>query len=502
MERRVAERDAAFGLKTGIVIVDAGGDLGRRAEQLGVDVRPRRHRAGGELANVRGIEAEQRRKDRLILAAQIAVHDQFDARSDHARYAQRQAAAGLAGKRVRRRGAAPVGVEFARCRRHQARARQAEMLIVARYIEPGAALGAGVAQVADRVALAHVVVDAIAVRIDPVAEHRNRERPCEASGGGVEFALVERAEAGFHAPGRRLRHAGLGDDIDDAADGAVAVKHRAAVAAGDFDALDAVARDRAEIDAGEIDVGQPASVEQNERVGDRCRAETAQVDRRAGAVLAAGRADGLDTHLLRQQVLNRRAGRARDVLGGDDAGGGADNSGAGAAGPDIDERQHLRVLRIRGVCRKAGQREQRAADRPFRSHDATFLRLRARNGGASGETKPGAKDTLSGTHTTTRDAHVCNVVGEAALTASHRHCRHRCERPLRMDAPSTGWVTALAGLLARGSLPSCVRPSRFPSGHTDAGSPLTVAGAATDFCEQADAVFPLSSPESPGEPAR
>ena len=66
---------------------------------------------------------------------------------------------------------------------------------------------------------------------------------------------------------------------------------------------------------------------------------------------------------------------------------------------------------------------------------------------------------------------------------SHRHRRHRCERPLRMDSPSTGWVTALAGLLARGSLLSCARPSRFPSGHVDAGSPLTVAGAATDFCK-------------------
>ena len=33
-----------------------------------------------------------------------------------------------------------------------------------------------------------------------------------------------------------------------------------------------------------------------------------------------------------------------------------------------------------------------------------------------------------------------------------------------MDAPSTGWVTALAGLLARGSLLSCVRPSQLPSG--------------------------------------
>jgi hypothetical protein len=114
--------------------------------------------------------------------------------------------------------------------------------------------------------------------------------------------------------------------------------------------------------------------------------------------------------------------------------------------------------------------------------------------------------TRSAARKTTRDAHVCNVVERVSLTASHRHCRHRCERPLRMDAPSTGWVTALAGLLARGSSPSCARPSRFPSGHMDAGSPLTVAGAATDFhqiadCEPADSVFPLSSPESLGEPA-
>src|ERR1019366_9305162 len=126
---------------------------------------------------------------------------------------------------------------------------------------------------------------------------------------------------------------------------------------------------------------------------------------------------------------------------------------------------------------------------------------------ASGETKPDAKDTLSGTHPTTRDAHVCNVVGEAALTASHRHCRHRCERPLRMDSPSTGWVTALAGLLARGSLLSWERLSRFHSGRANEGSRLTVAGAAMDFCEfaknePADSVFPLSSPELPGEPAR
>ena len=45
---------------------------------------------------------------------------------------------------------------------------------------------------------------------------------------------------------------------------------------------------------------------------------------------------------------------------------------------------------------------------------------------------------------------------------------HRCEQPLRVDAPPTGWVTALAGLLARGSLPSPDLPgspiSRLSSG--------------------------------------
>src|SRR4029079_8653053 len=31
---------------------------------------------------------------------------------------------------------------------------------------------------------------------------------------------------------------------------------------------------------------------------------------------------------------------------------------------------------------------------------------------------------------------------------------HRCEQPLRVVLPPTGWVTALAGLLARGAMPA------------------------------------------------
>ena len=68
-------------------------------------------------------------------------------------------------------------------------------------------------------------------------------------------------------------------------------------------------------------------------------------------------------------------------------------------------------------------------------------------------------------------------------------------------SPSTGWVTVLAGLLARGSL-SCVRPSRFPSGLRTGrrtrrsqlrGQPRTEA-------KNRRSVFPFASPFY-GEPA-
>src|SRR5262245_11447265 len=68
------------------------------------------------------------------------------------------------------------------------------------------------------------------------------------------------------------------------------------------------------------------------------------------------------------------------------------------------------------------------------------------------------------THWSTKSVWTCvrNVVGDLLSRPSHRHCRHRCERPLRMDAPSTGWVTVLAGLLARGSPPSWSGLPSFP----------------------------------------
>ena len=65
------------------------------------------------------------------------------------------------------------------------------------------------------------------------------------------------------------------------------------------------------------------------------------------------------------------------------------------------------------------------------------------------------------------------------LPMQHTH-RHRYGSPHRWRTPASGWVTAAAGLLARGSMP-CVLPSQFPSGFSDAGSPLTVAGAAAEL---------------------
>ena len=85
-------------------------------------------------------------------------------------------------------------------------------------------------------------------------------------------------------------------------------------------------------------------------------------------------------------------------------------------------------------------------------------------------------------------------------------CRHRCERPLRMDTPSTGWVTVLAGLLARGSLPCRSGLPSFPVAVLDLRLAANSCGGSHGLrqirrLEFVVSVFPLSSPESPGEPA-
>jgi len=71
-----------------------------------------------------------------------------------------------------------------------------------------------------------------------------------------------------------------------------------------------------------------------------------------------------------------------------------------------------------------------------------------------------------------------------------------------VDAPPTGWVTVLAGLLARGSLPHAGLPS-FPVAVTDVRLAADSCGGSHGLHRHRRlAVFPLSSPASAGEPAR
>jgi hypothetical protein len=91
--------------------------------------------------------------------------------------------------------------------------------------------------------------------------------------------------------------------------------------------------------------------------------------------------------------------------------------------------------------------------------------------------------------------------GRTSLTAFATVARVTAARSRSVwYAPPTGWVTVLAGLLARGSAPG--RPafpvSQWLSWTTD--SPLTVAGAATLAAFDDRSVFPLASPVRTEEP--
>ena len=275
--------------------------------------------------------------------------------------------------------------------RHAAAARQPEMLVVGGDVEIGAgALPVGPAEIADRVLLAQLVVLAIAVGADarwhaptprtapPMSRGRVR--------GQIAFQVVERAEARLHARRRRQVDAVLGDDVDDAADRAVAVEHRAGIAAGDLDALDAVLRDGAEIDAGHVDVVEPAAVDQHQRVR-RCRRRRSRACRRWSRTV----------HLpnrLRTWMPGSRAstscsvmpGRALDVLRGDDgrrrAGddrAGDDAGGAGGIRRRFGARRRRRSpARRRGGRRVAPPTRRRVGHVDIRQDRGGLARLRRR----------------------------------------------------------------------------------------------------------------------------
>ena len=81
------------------------------------------------------------------------------------------------------------------------------------------------------------------------------------------------------------------------------------------------------IDAGHVDVVEPAAVDEDQRIGGGERAEPAQVHGRAGAVDAAKEVGELHAGNLADDLLQRLRRRVRDLLRGDDGRGCADDAG-------------------------------------------------------------------------------------------------------------------------------------------------------------------------------
>src|SRR5262249_14368146 len=171
---------------------------------------------------------------------------------------------------------------------HRSPTRKSQALLVAGEIE----IRAGVtpvapAEIADGVLLMQLVVVAIASGIDRVPRDCGGEWAIRAAERCAGFPIAIGAELALDPPRRRQIYAGLGDDIDDTADRAVAIEHGAAVAARDLDAFDAIQRDRAEVDASEIDIVEPPAIDQDKRIRRARDTKATHVDRGLSSVHAA-----------------------------------------------------------------------------------------------------------------------------------------------------------------------------------------------------------------------
>ena len=337
--RGKAPERASVLMERGIVIVDAGKDCRRNPEDRVPDAQSRRDRPCLEVGVVEGRrKARQWRRKRYraeesalrVLLPHAAVDDQVDTFDDRLGEARGGAGALLVAV-VEGRGSAPaIGDQFVDADRgvDNSATRQAELLVVAGHRQERLEVGRGVIEVADAVLLVEGVVLAIAVRFDGVAVERGRPRTVVRRGGNVGQTLVEGADAGLAANRhRRAADPALGDDVDHAADGIVAIEHRAAVAARDLDALDRVERDGRQIDLRHVDVVQPAAVDQDQGVGGGEGAEAAQVDGGLRAIHGTSEQRGeLHARRLCQYVGQVVRRRVCDLFCRDYRGGSADNA--------------------------------------------------------------------------------------------------------------------------------------------------------------------------------
>src|SRR5258707_8723068 len=170
----------------------------------------------------------------------------------------------------RRLGACAVGDQFVEAdgRIDEPAAGQSQLLIVAGYCQERREVGRGIVDVADGVALVERVVDPVSVGLESVAIEGCRPWSCVGRGRDRRKALVEGAGAAFGADrDRRSADAGLGDDVDYAANRVVAIEHRAAVDSGNLDSHDRIARNGRKIETSNIDVVNPPAHDTHYTVG-------------------------------------------------------------------------------------------------------------------------------------------------------------------------------------------------------------------------------------------
>lgn len=311
MDRRGPLKQGAVRLVGRFVDVHAGDRLGAHVVPALIDIDPRRYRNRIQCCSIvrgwviRREEAAERIKGCKggVFVPQAAIHDQFSPAPQIARDTASHRDVVPLALVERIVGSSRVGQILVGRTRYIARAGQILAQIVSRDVEKHAAFIGFVAQIANRLTLLCFVVLAIPIAVKSIAENGGRKWAVRCAGRNLVFPGVERAEGAFD-PGVWLRtDAVLGDDVDHAADGAVAVKHRAAIAAGDFNVVDAIARNQTEIKPGQIGIVKTPPVYQHQDVRRRRDAEPAHVDSRAGAVDAAVKAGGLDAGFAAENVL-------------------------------------------------------------------------------------------------------------------------------------------------------------------------------------------------------
>ena len=392
VDRRFVAVSLPVGGIVRVIVIDADDAVGAETGDLVIGVQARRERPRGQFGVDDLIEAAARVVDDrgvLVLLASPHVDNKLDVVGEPPRHPQRQRDAALQGLVQRRGGAAGIGFQEIQPRAlvHQAGPGQPQRLVVEAEFDEHVARFRRVAELATEIALDEIVVVAEPGRLDERAVRAHGKRSGGMGGRDVRFPVW--AGAAVRGPQRhvgagpcRLLRGPFGDDVDDAADGAVAVQHAAGVAADDFDALDAVDGNVGVIDGRQVDVVEPPPVEQDQGVLLADGAETAHVDGGPGAAGAAEQVPVLDAG-LQSQEFGQGLGRALlDLFGVDDGNGRPRQPHPDARSGDDGFHRHRRPLP--GFVCLAAVLGQRGRGKKGRGRQATDQRCQ-RNSWRMGE---------------------------------------------------------------------------------------------------------------------